>query len=136
MLGLGNQVALNELKKALDVLNTPHDKLPKVTDKNGVEVTDVKDKRLMLVAQHIGNAGDIINLIDSATVSLEMGITQAIRAKHDKSYIETVKRLAGGKIPPQLLGEFEGEDDGDDEPRQMGFAHIVKQMQEKASEPK
>ena len=54
---IANEVALSQLKKALDVLEAPHDKLPKVTDKNGNEVTDAREKRLQLVGEYVQNAG-------------------------------------------------------------------------------
>lgn len=130
---IANQVALVELRKALDVLNVPHDKLPKVTDKNGAEVTDPKDKRLALVAEYIQNAGDVINLLDKAQASIEMGVQMALRMQFPQSFAGAVSALTGGNVPPGMLPP--GEEEVEQEPeRQMGFAQVVKDMQRAKAE--
>jgi len=130
---IANEVALSQLKKALDVLEAPHDKLPKVTDKNGNEVTDAREKRLQLVGEYVQNAGDIISLINQGNTAIEMGLQAALSQKYRGAMVETVKRLTGGKLPPGFLPQdgLDADEEEEDGPgaRRMGFAAVLEEME-------
>lgn len=71
MSAMANAMALRELSAAMNAIEAPHTLLPEVKDNNGVEITDVKDKRLFLARKHIQAAGDVVNALEQLEASLE-----------------------------------------------------------------
>lgn len=133
---IANQVVLAELGKALDVLEMPHDKLPEVKDKDGVLVTDAKDKRLALLRKHLSNVGQIVDIMDQAEAVSEQLIGQTLQAYHGGAVREVIQRMTGGRMkglpgmapPPNgadplaaMFGEDAPDTYPDGEPRRMGF---------------
>lgn len=131
-----NQVVLAEVGKALDVLDMSHDKLPEVKDKDGVVVTDVKDKRLALLRKYLLNVGQIVDIMDQAEGVSEQLISQALQAYHGTAVRDVIQRMTGGRLkglpgmvpPPNgsdpLAAMFDEDSDAtypDGQPRRMGF---------------
>jgi hypothetical protein len=107
MMALGNfasALALKELQSALGALDAPFSTLPEVKNKDGEPITDVKEKRLALVRQHVQAAGDIINLQEQVSSQAAMAVQAALTAK----YKDTIKAaLADAGAPPEALAAFD-----------------------------
>jgi hypothetical protein len=99
---LGNfasALALQELSAALGALDAPFDKLPDVKNKDGESITDVKEKRLAIVRQHVQAAGDIINLDEQVKTQGQMALQAALLAK----YKDVIKASLKAKGAPQQV---------------------------------
>ena len=137
MSAMAHALALKELSSALAALDAPFSSLPNdLTDKNGEKITDVKEKRLALVRQHVQAAGDIINLVEHAEAGVEMAIQAALAQKY-RPQIEAAMKARGLPLPtsdpdpdcdcPECVAARAAA--GEEPARKFGFAAAVETME-------
>jgi len=110
---LVNMIVLKELRKAMDVIEAPFHVLPEVKDKNGEEIKDVREKRLILVKEHINKVGCLIALSDTLEGMAE----------------EEIGEWCLANCPDALPGKSEKKNDRiKPKQKKFGFASLVEEM--------